>query len=41
MNTPERHAEFLAFIEDHKGILYKVCQSYCPTREDREDLRRR
>jgi RNA polymerase sigma factor (sigma-70 family) len=38
MNTPERHAKFLAFIEDHKRILYKVCQSYCPTRDDRDDL---
>ena len=38
MNTPERHARFLAFIEDHKHILYKVCQSYCPTRDDRDDL---
>ncbi len=38
MNTPERHAKFLALIEDHKRILYKICQSYCPTREDRDDL---
>jgi RNA polymerase sigma-70 factor (ECF subfamily) len=38
MNTPERHAKFLAFIEGHKGILYKVCKSYCPTRDDRDDL---
>lgn len=38
MIAPERHAKFLALIEDHKRILYKVCQSYCPTREDRDDL---
>ena len=38
MNTLERHAKFLAFIEDHKRILYKVCRSYCPTRDDRDDL---
>ena len=41
MNAPERHAKFLALIEDHKRILYKVCQSYCPTREDRDDLAQR
>jgi RNA polymerase sigma-70 factor (ECF subfamily) len=38
MRTPERHAKFLALIEDHKRILFKVCQSYCPTRDDRDDL---
>ena len=25
-------------MEEHKGILHKVCNSYCRNREDREDL---
>lgn len=25
-------------MEEHKGILYKVCNSYCRNRDDREDL---
>ncbi len=25
-------------MDDHKKILYKVCNSYCRNREDREDL---
>ncbi|MBA3915340.1 MAG: RNA polymerase sigma factor, partial [Acidobacteriales bacterium] len=30
--------EFQALIEDHKGILYKVCRSYCRNAADRDDL---
>jgi RNA polymerase sigma factor (sigma-70 family) len=31
-------ARFQALIEEHKRILFKVCNSYCPNRDDREDL---
>ena len=30
--------EFLSVIENHKGILYKITNSYCQNRDDREDL---
>ena len=35
-----RQAEerFQALVEGHKKILYKVCHSYCRSRDDREDL---
>ena len=29
---------FLALVEEHKGILYKVANAYCKNREDRPDL---
>jgi RNA polymerase sigma factor (sigma-70 family) len=29
---------FLALLEDHKRILYKVANAYCRNREDRPDL---
>lgn len=29
---------FLSVIDDHKGILYKVANSYCHREEDRKDL---
>lgn len=31
-------AEFLRLIQDNKGILFKISNSYCPNRDDREDL---
>jgi RNA polymerase sigma factor (sigma-70 family) len=31
-------AEFLQLIQDHKGILFKISNSYCRNRDDREDL---
>jgi RNA polymerase sigma factor (sigma-70 family) len=31
-------AEFLQLIRDNKGILFKISNSYCPNRDDREDL---
>lgn len=31
-------AEFLQLIGDNKGILFKISNSYCRNREDREDL---
>lgn len=29
---------FQNLLEDHKKILYKVCNSYCRNRDDRDDL---
>jgi RNA polymerase sigma-70 factor (ECF subfamily) len=29
---------FLSIIENHKGILYKIANSYCKDQEDRQDL---
>jgi len=29
---------FLSVVDDHKGILYKVANSYCRNEEDRKDL---
>ncbi len=29
---------FLKIIEDHQGIIYKVCKMYRDSREDQEDL---
>lgn len=30
--------EFTGLINQHKGIIYKVCQLYCNDNEDRKDL---
>jgi RNA polymerase sigma-70 factor (ECF subfamily) len=30
--------EFTGLINQHKGIIYKVCHLYCHEREDRKDL---
>jgi RNA polymerase sigma factor (sigma-70 family) len=38
MTTKELQERFQARIDEHKGILYKVCNSYCRNRDDREDL---
>ena len=37
MSQPDP-APFLAQLEAHRGILYKVAQVYCQRREDRSDL---
>jgi RNA polymerase sigma factor (sigma-70 family) len=34
----ERQGRFQGLIEQHRGILYTVCRSYCPDANDREDL---
>ncbi len=34
----ERQGRFERLIEDHKGILYTICRSYCADRNDRDDL---
>jgi len=36
--TRELQERFQARIEEHKKILYKVCNSYCRNPDDREDL---
>lgn len=38
MTTIELQERFQTRIEEHKKILYKVCNSYCRNRDDREDL---
>ncbi|MCO6460961.1 MAG: sigma-70 family RNA polymerase sigma factor [Saprospiraceae bacterium] len=38
MVTIDKSAEFLEVIESHKGILFKVANSYCKSDEDRKDL---
>lgn len=38
MTLQERHEQFQALVEGHKGILYKVCHSYGADTDDREDL---
>jgi RNA polymerase sigma-70 factor (ECF subfamily) len=34
----ERQGRFERLIEEHRGILYRVCRSYCSDRNEREDL---
>jgi RNA polymerase sigma factor (sigma-70 family) len=36
--TTTRQQEFQTLVDQHKKILYKVSNSYCRNREDREDL---
>ncbi len=38
MQTPADKEAFLRLINDNKAIIYKICNSYCPNRADREDL---
>jgi RNA polymerase sigma factor (sigma-70 family) len=38
MRTSESQSDFQALIEEHRRILYKVCNSYCRNPHDREDL---
>lgn len=37
MNTTDKKA-FTELVNGNKGIIYKICNCYCSTREDREDL---
>ncbi|MBL0256755.1 MAG: RNA polymerase sigma factor [Bacteroidetes bacterium] len=34
----EVNDQFIALIQQHKRILFKICNSYCRDRSDREDL---
>jgi RNA polymerase sigma-70 factor (ECF subfamily) len=38
MTTPNLQETFQDRIEQHKKILYKVCNAYCRDRDSREDL---
>jgi RNA polymerase sigma factor (sigma-70 family) len=38
MTTPELQERFQVLVDQHKRILYKICNSYCRNREDRDDL---
>ncbi len=38
MSAPEPDDRFLALLEEHRRILYKVANAYCRTVEDRRDL---
>jgi RNA polymerase sigma factor (sigma-70 family) len=38
MTTQALQERFQSLVEEHKKILYKVCNSYCRNRDDREDL---
>jgi len=36
--SPAESPDFVAHLQAHKGILYKVANAYCARREDRGDL---
>ena len=38
MNTLNTKEEFLKQVEEHKLIIYKICNSYCKNISDRADL---
>ena len=38
MTSPQNKGLFLSVIENNKGIIYKVANSYCRDAEDRKDL---
>jgi RNA polymerase sigma-70 factor (ECF subfamily) len=38
MSTAEIRDRFQGLVEGHRKILYKVCNSYCRNRDDRDDL---
>jgi RNA polymerase sigma-70 factor (ECF subfamily) len=38
MTTRDLHETFQHLVEEHKKILYKVCNSYCRERDSRDDL---
>lgn len=38
MKSPDKSERFLAVIQTHKGILYKIANAYCHDAEDRKDL---
>jgi hypothetical protein len=29
---------FTELIKENKGIIFKICNAYCPSKEDRDDL---
>src|SRR5271166_6652956 len=38
MTKPALQGQFQSLVDEHKKMLYKVCNSYCRNRDDREDL---
>ncbi len=38
MNYPAEQELFLKLIQENKGIIYKICNSYCRDKNGREDL---
>jgi RNA polymerase sigma factor (sigma-70 family) len=38
MITRQQQQEFQTLVDRHRKILYKICNSYCRNRDDREDL---
>src|SRR4249919_1106551 len=38
MNKGADKTEFVQLMQDNKGIIFKVCNAYCPHVQDREDL---
>jgi len=38
MNIQDKNNLFISVVDSHKGILYKVANSYCKDNEDRKDL---
>jgi len=38
MEMPNKKREFLALIQENKRLIFKICNTYCNNREDREDL---
>jgi RNA polymerase sigma factor (sigma-70 family) len=38
MRPPLTDDQFSALVEEHKGIIYKIANSYCRNPEDRKDL---
>jgi RNA polymerase sigma factor (sigma-70 family) len=35
---PAKHTRFVALVGEHSGVLYKVANAYCRSRDDRGDL---
>ncbi|MEO8712773.1 MAG: sigma-70 family RNA polymerase sigma factor, partial [Parafilimonas sp.] len=38
MRTQQEKDNFLKLIFENKGIIFKICNSYCSNKADREDL---
>lgn len=38
MEIKTKEEEFTKLIQENKGIIYKICNSYCADKDDREDL---
>jgi len=38
MNKQPGKEDFLQLVQDNRGIIFKICNSYCHNKNDREDL---